>query len=100
MPSTLAKIKSMLDNCIGKNLTVTSHIGRKKVVKRKGILSETFPSIFVVELDHDESAVERVSYSYTDILTKNILVEFEGQEAGLLGGTIANEELVENAEDF
>ena len=81
MPSTLAKIKSMLDSHIGKKLTVTSHVGRKKILTRKGKLSETFPAVFVVELDRDESAVERVSYSYTDVLTQNIKLEFENEEA-------------------
>lgn len=81
MPSTLAKIKLMLDSHIGKSLTVTSHVGRKKVMKCTGTLQETFPAIFVVELDQGESAVERVSYSYTDVLTKNIKLEFEGEES-------------------
>ena len=81
MPSTLAKIKTMLDSHIGKKLTVTSHVGRKKILTRKGKLSETFPAVFVVELDKDESAVERVSYSYTDVLTQNIKLEFENEEA-------------------
>ena len=33
-------------------LTVTSHVGRKKVTKRHGILRETFPAVFIVELSH------------------------------------------------
>ena len=81
MPSNLAKIKSMFDSHIEKKLTVTSHVVRKKILTRKGKLSETFPAVFVVELDKDESAVERVSYSYTDVLTQNIKLEFENEEA-------------------
>ena len=77
MPSTLAKIKAKLDSYIGKNLTVTSHVGRKKVLTRRGTLRETFPAIFVIELDHDESAIKRVSYSYTDVLTNNIKLDFD-----------------------
>ena len=50
MPSTLAKIKSMLDSHIGKKLTVTSHVGRKKILTRKGKLSETFPAVLKVQL--------------------------------------------------
>lgn len=81
MPNTLAEIKSMLDSHIGKSLTITSHVGRKKTVARKGRLSETFPSVFVVELDKHASAVDRVSYSYTDVLTQSIKLEFENEEA-------------------
>ena len=77
LPSTLTKIKSKLDKCIGAGLTVTSHVGRKKVTKRHGILRETFPAVFIVELSHEENAVERVSYSYTDVLTNSIVLDFD-----------------------
>ena len=77
LPTTLLNIKSKLDNCIGASLTVTSHVGRKKVTKRHGILRETFPAVFIVELSHKENAVERVSYSYTDVLTNNIILDFD-----------------------
>ncbi|WP_180369464.1 Veg family protein, partial [Oenococcus oeni] len=40
----------------------------------------TYPSLFVVELDKAEGTFERVSYSYTDILTKNIDVNFGQQQ--------------------
>jgi len=39
-------------------------------------LAETYPSVFVVELDQDENAFERVSYSYADILTKTVQITF------------------------
>lgn len=53
MPNRLADIKNKLDSCIGASLTITSHIGRKKVNKCHGVLKETFPAIFIVELDDD-----------------------------------------------
>ena len=56
---------------------VVAQAGRKKVTKRKGILKETFPAVFVVDLDQDENAFERVSYSYADLLTKSIEIEFD-----------------------
>ncbi|KRL83330.1 hypothetical protein FC32_GL000579 [Ligilactobacillus apodemi DSM 16634 = JCM 16172] len=52
-------------------------MGRKKVTKRHGILRETFPAVFIVELSHEENAVERVSYSYTDVLTNSIVLDFD-----------------------
>lgn len=77
MPTTLANIKSNLDTHIGDKLMVVAQAGRKKVVRRKGILKETFPAVFVVDLDQDENAFERVSYSYSDLLTKSIEIEFD-----------------------
>ena len=76
MDVTLTAIKTKLDDRIGNNLMVTTQVGRKKVTSRHGILRETFPAVFVVDLDQDENAVKRVSYSYTDVLTRNIELAF------------------------
>ena len=80
MPITLASIKRKLDGKIGENLTVVAQAGRKKVTRRRGTLKETYPAIFVVDLDQDENAFERVSYSYADLLTKSIQITFEVEE--------------------
>jgi len=76
MPTTLASIKKSLDGQIGREIKLIAQAGRKKTTERKGILSETYPAVFVVELDQEENAVERVSYSYTDVLTHSVEVEF------------------------
>ncbi|WP_155286771.1 Veg family protein [Lacticaseibacillus zhaodongensis] len=80
MPITLSSIKHQLDSKIGENIMVVAQAGRKKVTRRKGVLRETFPAIFVVDLDQDENAFERVSYSYADLLTKSIEVKFGDEE--------------------
>ncbi|MCT3041266.1 hypothetical protein EFN47_09000 [Pediococcus acidilactici] len=93
MPITLATIKDKLDNRIGEELLVVAQAGRKKVTKRRGRLHMTYPAVFVVDLDQDENSFERVSYSYTDILTRNIKLNFDdetdGEEAA---GDIEDEE--------
>ncbi|HCU42364.1 MULTISPECIES: Veg family protein [Leuconostoc] len=75
MPSSLQEIKVQLDSHVGQEVTVVAQAGRKKITERSGILRSTFPSLFVVELDEDAN-FERASYSYTDILTKNIDITF------------------------
>ncbi len=79
MPTTLASIKHKLDSKIGENIMVVAQAGRKKVTRRRGVLRETFPAIFVVDLNQDENAFERVSYSYADLLTKSIEVQFDDE---------------------
>ena len=80
MPNTLATIKDKLDGRIGEELLVVAQIGRKKITKRRGRLHMTYPAVFVVDLDQDENSFERVSYSYTDILTRNIEVNFDDDD--------------------
>ena len=77
MPTSIVSIKKSLDSHVGENLTVVAQAGRKKVTKRKGILKSTFPTVFVVDLDQNQNSFERVSYRYTDLLTKNIELKFE-----------------------
>lgn len=80
MPTSITTIKHKLDSHLGDSITVVAQAGRKKITKRRGILRETFPAVFVVELDQDQNNFEHVSYSYTDLLTKNIALEFEDDE--------------------
>jgi len=76
MPTTLASIKKDLENRIGSPIMLIAQTGRKRQTERKGILTETYPSVFVVDLDQDENSFERVSYSYSDVLTRTVEIEF------------------------
>lgn len=73
---TLMEIKKGLEGQIGKRLKLTANGGRRKTVIRSGVLSETYPAVFVVELDKEENAFERVSYSYADVLTEAVEINF------------------------
>ena len=79
MPTTLASIKKDLECRIGSEIMLVAQTGRKRQTERKGILTETYPSVFVVDLDPDENSFERVSYSYSDVLTRTVEIEFIGQ---------------------
>lgn len=72
MAKTLLEIKGELDANIGKRITIRANGGRRKTIERSGFLEETYPSVFIVKLDQDQNAFERVSYSYADILTETV----------------------------
>lgn len=76
MPKTLADIKTALDSNLGQRLLLKANGGRRKTVERFGTLAETYPAVFVIELDQDENAFERVSYSYADVLTETVQLTF------------------------
>ncbi|MFD2444317.1 biofilm formation stimulator Veg [Bacillus sp. CGMCC 1.16607] len=76
MPKTLADIKKALDSNLGKKLLLKANGGRRKTIERYGVLAETYPSVFVIELNQDENAFERVSYSYADVLTETVQITF------------------------
>lgn len=76
MAKTLLEIKQGLEGRIGRRLKLKANGGRRKTIERSGTLAETYPSVFVVELDQDENAFERVSYSYADVLTESVELSF------------------------
>ncbi|EOT39107.1 Veg family protein [Enterococcus columbae] len=76
MTTTVATIKKELEGHIGSEIMLVAQTGRKRQTERKGILTQTYPSVFVVDLDPNENAFERVSYSYSDVLTKTVEIEF------------------------
>ncbi|MCL6585057.1 MAG: Veg family protein [Anoxybacillus sp.] len=85
MAKTLSDIKKALDSNIGKRLTLKANGGRRKTIERCGILAETYPSVFVIELDQTENAFERVSYSYADVLTETVQLTFFDDDHMVMG---------------
>lgn len=76
MAKTLKEIKNSLDLNLGKKLLLKANGGRKKTIERSGTLAETYPSVFIIELDQEDSSFERVSYSYADVLTETVQITF------------------------
>jgi len=70
--SSLFQIKRDIETCIGQKIQLKANKGRKKAFIKEGILENSYPSIFVVKFENDYEATRRVSYSYTDILTKAV----------------------------
>jgi len=76
MPAALAEIKQQLDDHIGKSVTLITHESRHRTVEHEAVVRETFRSVFVLDLKQEGNEFDRASFSYTDILTDNIEVNF------------------------
>lgn len=73
----LVKIKSGIAGNVGHKVRLKSKQGRKQVIVREGVIENTYSSIFTVKLDVQNdipTSERRVSYSYTDVLTKAVEV--------------------------
>lgn len=68
----LIQIRKDIETCIGEKITLKANRGRKKAFIKEGVLENTYPSIFTVKFENDYETTRRVSYSYTDILTKAV----------------------------
>lgn len=80
MPKNITEIKQELEGRVGQHVLVTAQAGRKRVAKHRGVLSKTYPAIFVVHVNEGQGQISRITYSYTDLLTQNISIDFEDEE--------------------
>lgn len=65
-------IRNELEDQIGKQVYLKADRGRKRYITRKGILNAVYPSIFVVELEFDDSPSRMMTFTYSDILTNTV----------------------------
>ena len=66
MPKSILDIKNSIDCHVGNRIVLKANGGRKKTIKRSGILKETYPSVFIVELDQDKHNSENVQVSFEE----------------------------------
>ena len=71
----LDRIKSDLADNIGSKIRFASKKGRKKRAVRNGVIEGTYRNVFVIKVDpvgEDDGMERRVSYTYGDVLTRNV----------------------------
>ena len=72
---TLDNIRVSLEKHLGKRILLKANKGRKQIMTRRGILENVYPSDFIVKLEANVSGYQRVSYSYSDLLTENVKLQ-------------------------
>ncbi len=68
----LNQIRKIVEDNLGKEVILKANKGRKKIVTKKGILTDAYPSVFTVQIENEYESVRTVSYSYTDVLTSTV----------------------------
>ena len=76
MANNIVNIRQELSEQVGKEVKLTAYESRNRVVEHTGVLSNTYPSIFVIDLDIERDSVYCVSYSYIDVLTGSVELKF------------------------
>lgn len=72
---TLDNIRLSLEKHLGKRIILKANKGRKQITTKRGILENVYPSVFIVKLEASGSGYQRVSYSYSDLLTENVKLQ-------------------------
>lgn len=67
------KVRNAVISQTGKKVKIRINRGRHKVDVTEGVISETYPSIFLIKIQETKDTPVRImSYSYTDILTRDV----------------------------
>lgn len=74
MQLDIMRVRKVLDDHIGSEVIVKANRGRHKYEITKGVISETYPSIFLITtIESGERQVgHTISFSYTDVITKDV----------------------------
>ena len=70
----LNRVRQSIKNQIGSKIKVSSNIGRRKWLRAKGLITQTYPNIFLVELENTDGNDQNktVSFSYQDVITRDV----------------------------
>ena len=68
----LYRIRKDIEGHIGSNVRLRANKGRKRIVVREGVLEAAYPNLFVVSIENEFESSRKVSYTYTDVLTKTV----------------------------
>ena len=72
--SDVDKIRESIKEKRGERVEIQLDRGRNKIDIEKGIIKEAYPSVFTIQIENtDEKKPSQLpSFSYTDIITKDI----------------------------
>jgi len=69
----IEKIRNEIKSNIGEEIRVTFNGSRNKIEEYDGIISETYPYIFILKSNDGANK----SFSYTDVLTNILEIEYK-----------------------
>ena len=71
--ASVGSVRRAVSQHVGSKVRVRSNLGRHKYDVTEGVITETYPCIFLVRVENaEEDSFQTVSYSYTDVITKDV----------------------------
>ena len=70
-------VRNAVYRAIGSRVLVKANRGRHRFDVNEGVIKEVYPNVFMIEInDSEDDRAKTVSYTYTDILTKDVQLKF------------------------
>lgn len=72
----IKRVKFSVNQNIGSKVKIRANRGRHKIDVTEGVIRETYPSVFLVEVENKiDDTTQKISFSYTDVLTKDVQMQ-------------------------
>ncbi len=71
---TLQEIKDKVSDNIGNDVVIKCNLGRNKFEKYRAKIKETYKNVFIVEVRDKRCEIK--SFTYTDVMTKTIKIDY------------------------
>ena len=69
----ISKVRASVHQQCGNRVKIQLDRGRNKVDIQEGVIQKAYPSVFTIRVDDEQdNAPQLLSFSYTDIITKDI----------------------------
>ena len=69
----VSKVQEALSQFVGSYVKLKANSGRRRYIERSGVLEGTYSNLFVVRVE-EQSVERKMSFSYVDLLTGNVVL--------------------------
>ncbi len=69
----VSKVQEALSQFVGSDVKLKANSGRRQYIERSGVLEGTYSNLFVVRVE-EQSVERKMSFSYVDLLTGNVVL--------------------------
>jgi uncharacterized protein Veg len=70
--TSMQLIRNELKSQIGKEVYLKADRGRKRFITRKGTIDAVYPSLFVIDVEFENSPSRKMTFTYSDVLTNTV----------------------------
>ncbi|MBP5178038.1 MAG: Veg family protein [Lachnospiraceae bacterium] len=74
-PANMCKVYNMIQDNIGKRVLVRTNQGRNRFDEEEGVIEEMHPHVFCIKVGEEDN-LKTLSFSYTDVLIRDVELVF------------------------
>lgn len=72
-PANMCAVRNSVVNNVGRRVLIKANKGRNKVDVTEGVISATYPSVFIIQVkDAYTESCKVMSFQYADVLTREV----------------------------